>query len=490
MGYLNNSGLKHLWDSIKNLFIKKESFEDAGITSKTYTEIDSETVTTALGAVHPKPYATLSDGPLTEAKMYRVTIGNDEYELPCYTAVLAFPDLNKVALMLFIGNPTYFDGNDDYIGHYWDVPFLISNSVIASSGSEPVKNGPYLFTSSAQTVEITIEEIAYTGKVVPGYLIDGGNPDLVEQNESDLRSSSFGYNRIARSTRGSAAIGTANKVTGNYGVAIGTGCEAGSSANAIGIYAKATGYYAISIGWKTDASGAAAFASGARTVASGNQSSTFGNRTIANHKGQFVFGEYNEADPSSAAATARGNYVEIVGNGTATDARSNARTLDWDGNERLAGGITLGDGTADETTITPEIAKSLIAGSSGNKVHLVGMDSITWDAGVTSAIGEVSETRAQILSWLNSGDLVFLNVGDSGDPIWLFPHSDDTSDIYFSSVMYDWEYYKASFSDGYTTTQITVNLVKIAQVPSGGSVGQVLTKTANGYAWQNLPVYN
>ena len=124
------------------------------------------------------------------------------------------------------------------------------------------------------------------------------------------------------------------------------------------------------------------------------------------------------------------------------------------------------------------------------QVHLVGMDSITWDAMVTSAVGEVSETRAQILSWLHSGDLVFLNVGDSSDPIWLFPHSDDTSDIYFSSVMYDGEYYKASFSDGSTATQITVVLVKIAQVPSGGSTGQVLTKTANGYAWQNLPVYN
>lgn len=124
------------------------------------------------------------------------------------------------------------------------------------------------------------------------------------------------------------------------------------------------------------------------------------------------------------------------------------------------------------------------------QVHLVGMDSILWDADVTTATGEVSETRAQILSWLHSGDLVFLNIGDYSDPIWLFPHSDDTSDIYFSSVMYGGEYYKASFSDGYTTTQITVNIVKIAQVPSGGSVGQVLTKTANGYAWQNLPVYN
>jgi chitodextrinase len=39
------------------------------------------------------------------------------------------------------------------------------------------------------------------------------------------------------------------------------------------------------------------------------------------------------------------NYVEIVGNGTATDARSNARTLDWAGNEWLAGNLTAAGGT-------------------------------------------------------------------------------------------------------------------------------------------------
>lgn len=76
--------------------------------------------------------------------------------------------------------------------------------------------------------------------------------------------------------------------------------------------------------------------------ASGSSSHAEGIGTIANHKSQHVFGEYNTADGSSAAATARGNYVEIVGKGTGTSARSNARTLDWDGNEVLAGGITTG----------------------------------------------------------------------------------------------------------------------------------------------------
>ena len=41
-----------------------------------------------------------------------------------------------------------------------------------------------------------------------------------------------------------------------------------------------------------------------------------------------------------AGANERGTYIEIVGNGTADNARSNARTLDWSGNEILTGSST------------------------------------------------------------------------------------------------------------------------------------------------------
>ena len=62
-------------------------------------------------------------------------------------------------------------------------------------------------------------------------------------------------------------------------------------------------------------------------------------QTIANHRSQFVFGEYNISDPSTATALNRGTYIEIVGNGTANNARSNARTLDFNGNESLKGNL-------------------------------------------------------------------------------------------------------------------------------------------------------
>ena len=92
------------------------------------------------------------------------------------------------------------------------------------------------------------------------------------------------------------------------------------------------------------------------TEASGSYSHAEGSFTRAKHKSQHVFGEYNVEDPSTASTEQRGTYVEIVGKGTNFNARSNARTLDWNGNEWLAGSLTLGN-----TTLTEAQLQALLA---------------------------------------------------------------------------------------------------------------------------------
>lgn len=79
----------------------------------------------------------------------------------------------------------------------------------------------------------------------------------------------------------------------------------------------------------------------------GKNSHAEGKGTTALGSEQHVQGRYNIADADDT-------YAEIVGNGTAHNSRSNARTLDWLGNEELAGGLTLGKDTANEVTITAE----------------------------------------------------------------------------------------------------------------------------------------
>lgn len=68
----------------------------------------------------------------------------------------------------------------------------------------------------------------------------------------------------------------------------------------------------------------------------GENSVTLGGEGLrARSSSQVVSGQYNVADSSRIGQ--RGSYIEIVGNGVSSSQRSNARTLDWGGNEWLAG---------------------------------------------------------------------------------------------------------------------------------------------------------
>ena len=158
----------------------------------------------------------------------------------------------------------------------------------------------------------------------------------------------------------SHAEGNSTTASGDYSHAEGNSWASGYNSHAEGTYTKASGTSSHAEGATTAASGTSSHAEGAVTTASGDYSHAEGSGTIANHASQHVFGEYNIVDPSSANAGSRGTYVEIVGNGNA-NSKSNARTLDWSGNEVLQGSLTLGKGTADETTITATQLKALLA---------------------------------------------------------------------------------------------------------------------------------
>ena len=159
------------------------------------------------------------------------------------------------------------------------------------------------------------------------------------------------------SGRAAHAEGSSTVASGPYSHAEGSGTVASKKgAHAEGLRSEASGGYAHAEGADTVASGSDSHAEGYTTVASGGYAHAEGNNTIANHKSQHVFGEYNIADTNVASVSNRGDYVEIVGNGTADNARSNARTLDWDGNEVLAGSVTANGGfvgnlTGDASTV-------------------------------------------------------------------------------------------------------------------------------------------
>ncbi len=130
-----------------------------------------------------------------------------------------------------------------------------------------------------------------------------------------------------------------NSTYGGYSLALGTG----STVSAMNT---------VSLGDYNTVSAEKAFAQGDGHSVTANSASAMGKSLIANHMAQHVIGMCNIEDPSTAAATDRGDYVEIVGNGvypsgSSIPTRSNARTLDWNGNEMLAGNLNLAGTTSD-----------------------------------------------------------------------------------------------------------------------------------------------
>lgn len=107
----------------------------------------------------------------------------------------------------------------------------------------------------------------------------------------------------------------------------------GHSSHSEGFRTTADGNYSHSEGRNTWASGYISHAEGQNTVAAHPQSHAEGLGTIANGDNQHVQGKYNISDYTS---------LDIIGNGTSEDARSNAYTLDRNGNAWYSGDIYTG----------------------------------------------------------------------------------------------------------------------------------------------------
>lgn len=138
---------------------------------------------------------------------------------------------------------------------------------------------------------------------------------------------------------GSISMGRNGNI-GNGSVAVGANVAAsGFAAHAEGYGTSASGDISHAEGIETIVSGLGSHAEGEHTEANGYASHAEGKHTVANHKAQHAGGEYNVEDTSEENSSNRGTYVEIIGNGTGENDKSNARTLDWEGNERLKGDI-------------------------------------------------------------------------------------------------------------------------------------------------------
>lgn len=157
------------------------------------------------------------------------------------------------------------------------------------------------------------------------------------------------------------AEGIQSIASGASSHAEGNGSKAsGASSHAEGVASEASASGSHAEGYHSNATAAYAHAEGRESVAAGLASHAEGYCTRADRTGHHVVGRYNITDTVGSASNYYGKYVEIVGNGTSS-ARSNARTVDWSGNEWLAGTMTChGSITIGNTSITESQLASVV----------------------------------------------------------------------------------------------------------------------------------
>ena len=173
--------------------------------------------------------------------------------------------------------------------------------------------------------------------------------DMVMMGAGDY-SLTVGLENKAESS--SMAIGVRNEATGECSFASGNMSKAtGEFSYAGGINTESSGWSTHAEGGNTTASGYCSHAEGYYAEARGEASHAEGYATIASGKYQHAQGRYNIEDTEN-------KYAHIVGNGkndSSTgwkDVRSNAHTLDWEGNAWFAGKVTAGVAPSEDMDLT------------------------------------------------------------------------------------------------------------------------------------------
>ena len=115
-------------------------------------------------------------------------------------------------------------------------------------------------------------------------------------------------------------------------VSLGRVGDIGVGSSAIGMRVIASGISSHAEGEGTIASSDQSHAEGSFTTASGDASHAEGSNTTASGENQHVQGRYNIEDTAN-------KYAHIVGNGNINN-KSNAHTLDWEGNAWYAGKLS------------------------------------------------------------------------------------------------------------------------------------------------------
>ena len=188
-------------------------------------------------------------------------------------------------------------------------------------------------------------------------ITNSGMAILQKKNGNDVEIANLGYGSSKNPdgtlsdkpyfTLGSRYVGSD---IGGYSLTTGAECEAsGFGSISSGFESTASGNYSSAIGYRAIASGDEAFAEGIETRAIGDNSHAENSYSQAIGDNSHAEGYYTKASSDNQHAQGKYNvedannvYADIVGNGTADNARKNISALEWAGNLRLKGDVYVG----------------------------------------------------------------------------------------------------------------------------------------------------
>lgn len=308
-----------------------------------YTEEDILEETTITQFVNVGGLVTTPPtGDISKDLTYQVTYNGTLYNCVAYEG--NFQGITVVAL-----------GNGTLVGKPSEEPFgvvFVPPEMVSGFGAYVVVtpfDGATQITISISGLSETIYKI--DNKYIQhnnSYIVNGSQTGSLrtigaapeQENDYTAGYMSFAEGESTRASgRAAHAEGCFTSASGNYSHAEGYDTVAeGNSSHAEGYQTHATDNYAHAEGYKTFAT-YMAHAEGYETTANGNYSHTEGFGTYTNEDIQHVQGKYNIIDNSST-------YAHIVGNGSSDSKRSNAHTLDWNGNAWFAGQVSVGSSKA------------------------------------------------------------------------------------------------------------------------------------------------
>ena len=178
----------------------------------------------------------------------------------------------------------------------------------------------------------------------------------------------------------------------------------GSHAVAMGKSTTASGGRSTAMGGDSTASGDYSVAMGRNTTASGEISTTMGRETTASDYASFVIGQYNSSGSSvtnNATSFSTSNTAFVIGNGAASNAKSDAFKVMFNGDTTVSNDLTV---SGDVVISSDARLKSNIVSLGSTLPKLLQIDGKSYEIKGKQKIGVLAQEIKEVFPELVSED--------------------------------------------------------------------------------------